>query len=326
MTTTDTPNGVAALDTPQAPAARTPEQIGQATAVEQARAVAEVQGAIIVAQQCPRNMATVVAQMRESCRQKGLAERAFYRYNRGGSQINGASVHLARELARCFGNMQYGITELSRDDDKGESQMLAFAWDVQTNTRAMTTFIVKHGRDTKDGVKLLIDLRDIYENNANNGARRLREQIFAILPKWFTQEAEDLCRKTLEDGGDAPLPQRIATLTDGFAKNCGITVDQLEGKIGRKREQWTVHDVVTLGIVAKSIHNGETTVEDEFGARGVTAAEIIGNGAKPVAKKATAPTEPSAAAATCPGCGGTPVCEPSTSCPANQAAEQGTLA
>lgn len=28
----------------------------------------------------------------------------------------------------------------------------------------------------------------------------------------------------------------------------------------------------------------------------------------------------------CPGCGGTPVCDPSTSCPANQAAEQGTLA
>jgi hypothetical protein len=328
MTTTDTPNSVATLDTPQAPAIRTPEQIGQATAVEQARAVAEVQGAIIVAQQCPRKMAIVVAEMRESCSQVGLAERAFYRYNRGGSQINGASIHLARELARCFGNMQYGITELSRDDDKGESQMLAFAWDVQTNTRAMTTFIVKHGRDTKDGVKLLIDLRDIYENNANNGARRLREQIFAILPKWFTREAEDLCRKTLEDGGDAPLPQRIATLTDAFAKNCGITVDQLEGKIGRKREQWTVHDVVTLGIVAKSIANGETTIEDEFGSRGVTAAEIIGNGngETAAAKTAPAPTEPATAATLeCPGCGKTPMCEPSTTCPANRAVEQETL-
>jgi hypothetical protein len=74
--------------------------------------------------------------MRESCSQKGLAERAFFRYSRGGSQITGPSVHLARELARCFGNVQYGIAELRRDDEHGESEMQAFAWDVQTNTRA----------------------------------------------------------------------------------------------------------------------------------------------------------------------------------------------
>jgi hypothetical protein len=97
--------------------------IGQATAVEQARAVAEVQGAIVVAQQCPRSSPTPSPQMRESCAQKGLAERAFFRYSRGGGQITGPSVHLARELARCWGNMQYGIAELRRDDAKGESEM-----------------------------------------------------------------------------------------------------------------------------------------------------------------------------------------------------------
>src|SRR4051794_39845438 len=104
MTSTD-------IDTFDAPAP-SPRDIGQATAVEQARAVAEVQGAIVVAQQCPRSMSLAVQQMRESCRQKGLAERAFFRYSRGGGQITGPSVHLARELARCFGNIQYGITEL----------------------------------------------------------------------------------------------------------------------------------------------------------------------------------------------------------------------
>jgi hypothetical protein len=281
MTTSD-------VDIPQAPAARTPSEIGQATAVEQARAVAEVQGAIVVAQQCPRSVATAVEQMRESCRQKGLAERAFFRYSRGGGQITGPSVHLAREVARCWGNMQYGLTELRRDDDKGESEMLAFAWDVQTNTRATSTFIVKHGRDTKDGRKALTDLRDIYENNANNGARRLREQIFAIVPKWFTEEAQEICRKTIEDGGDVPLPQRIATLVDGFAKNVGVGLEQLERKIGRKRDHWVAHDVVALTVVARSIANGEASVEDEFpDANKVTAAEITGK-----AKAAPAPAKP----------------------------------
>ncbi|WP_375483257.1 hypothetical protein [uncultured Jatrophihabitans sp.] len=260
---------------PTTPAARQADAIGQATAVEQARAVAEVQGAIVVAQQCPRSTATAVAQMRDSCAQKGLAERAFFRYSRGSGQITGPSVHLARELARCWGNMQYGIAELRRDDAKGESEMIAFAWDVQTNTRATTTFIVKHGRDTRQGVKALTDMRDIYENNANNGARRLREQIFAILPKWFTEEAQDRCRATLENGGEKSLPQRIADTVRAF-EGLGIAVDQLERKIGRDQGNWNAHDVATLTVVGKSIRNGETQREDEFPDDKVTADEISG--------------------------------------------------
>jgi hypothetical protein len=251
------------IDTPQTPAARNAELIGQATAVEQARAVAEVQGAIVVAQQCPRSTALAVQQMRESCAQAGLAERAFFRYSRGGGQITGPSVHLARELARCWGNMQYGIAELRRDDQRGESEMIAFAWDVQTNTRATTTFIVKHGRDTKQGVKALTDMRDIYENNANNGARRLREQIFAILPKWFTEEAQDRCRAALESGGDKPLATRIVDVVRAF-ESLGVSVDQLERKLGRDQSKWNGTDVAALTVIGKSIKNGESRVEDEF--------------------------------------------------------------
>ncbi|WP_375490261.1 hypothetical protein [uncultured Jatrophihabitans sp.] len=269
--------------TSNVPDQRHADAIGQATAVEQARAVAEVKGAIVVAQQCPRSTALAVQQMRESCAQKGLAERAFFRYSRGSGQITGPSVHLARELARCWGNMQYGITELSRDDGKGESQMLAFAWDVQTNTRATTTFIVKHGRDTKQGVKALTDMRDIYENNANNGARRLREQIFAILPKWFTEEAQDRCRTTLENGGDAPLPQRIATLVQRFG-DLGVGVDQLERKIGRDQDRWNAHDVAALTVVGKSLSTGEARIEDEFPDDKVTVDEITKQ--QPAAKQA----------------------------------------
>lgn len=296
MSSTD----VATSDTHQSAASRASD-VSQAAAVEQARAVAEVQGAIVVAQQCPRSMNLAVAQMRESCSQMGLAERAFFRYSRGGGQITGASVHLARELARCFGNVQYGITELRRDDDKGESEMLAFCWDVQTNTRATTTFIVKHGRDTKDGRKALTDLRDIYENNANNGARRLREQIFAILPKWFTEEAQDLCRKTIENGGDAPLAQRIATIIGRFG-DLGVGVDQLERKIARKRDDWTAHDVATLTVIGKSIAAGEATVSDEFPDDKVTAAEI--KASKATAAKAEASSaEPTLDGETCELCG-----------------------
>ena len=251
-----------------------PRHIGQATAVEQSRAAAEVHAAVVVAQQVPRSVPVALEQMRESCEQIALAERAFFRFSRGGSQVSGASVHLARELARCWGNVQYGVSELRRDDDEGFSEMQAWAWDVQTNTRSTQTFVVPHRRDTKGGAKKLVDMRDVYENNANNGARRLRETIFAILPPWFVEEAKDLCSKTITSGGGKPLDMRVADAIRAFG-GIGVSAEQLETKLARKRDRWTEHDIAQLTVVFKSLQRGEVRIEDEFPAEHVTSAEVI---------------------------------------------------
>ncbi len=255
--------------------APTPAHVGQATAIEQSRAAAEVAAAVHVAQQNPRSMAKALAEMRESCRQPRLAERAFFRYNRGGGNVTGSTVHLARELARCFGNVQYGIAELRRDDVGGYSEMQAYAWDVERNTRSAQIFVVPHARDTKQGRKPLVDLRDIYENNANMGARRLRAAIWAILPPWFVDEAEELCNQTLTDGGGVPLVKRVANLIKAFG-DLGVSAAQLDQKVGRESGQWTEHDVAQLGIVGKSIKRGEARLEDEFPPERVTRDEITG--------------------------------------------------
>lgn len=247
----------------QTPAPAVPQRIGQGTAVEQSRAAAEVQAAVVVAQQCPRDIQLAIAQMRQSCQQQALAERAFFRYSRGKGTITGPSVHLARELARCWGNVQYGLVELRRDDEYGQSEMQAFAWDVQTNSRTSSTFVVPHRRDTRDGVKELTDMRDIYENNANNGARRVREAIFAILPPWFVEEAKDICTNTIKNGGGKPLDQRIADALRLFG-TLGVTTEQIETKLGRPTAKWMEHDVAQLVVIYKSLQRGEVAVEDEF--------------------------------------------------------------
>jgi hypothetical protein len=258
------------------PPAPVPTHLGQGTAIEQSRAVAEVQAAVVVAQQCPRSITKAQEAMRQSCAQTGLAERAFFRYSRGGSAISGASVHLARELARCWGNVQYGIAELRRDDDGGYSEMQAWAWDVQTNTRNASIFVVPHRRDTQKGVKPLVDMRDIYENNANQGARRLRECIFSILPPWFVEDAKERCSKTMKDGGGVPLPARIADVIKAFADGYSITVDQLEQKLDRPSDRWTEQDVAQLQVIGTSLRRGEVTKDEEFPPVRVTAAEITG--------------------------------------------------
>ncbi|MFE0699158.1 hypothetical protein [Streptomyces sp. NPDC058872] len=249
-----------------------PERVGQGTAVEQSRAVAEVQAAIVVAQQCPRNISAAIAEMRQVCTQPFLAERAFFRYSRGQGAISGPSVHLARALASCWGNVDYGLVEMRRDDAYGESEMKAYAWDVEKNTRTSSTFIVPHKRDQKNGPKQLTDMRDIYENNANNGARRVREAIFAILPSWFVEEAKELCSQTLRDGGGKSLPQRVADAIRAF-EGIGVTADRIEGKFGRLSGKWTEHDVAQLQVIFRSIQQGEISAEEEFPSR-VTLDEI----------------------------------------------------
>ena len=265
-----------------------PSRVGQATAVEQSRAVAEVHAAIFVAQQFPRNVEQAIRAMRESCRQPALADRAFFRFPRAGQTITGPSVHLARELARMLGQRPVRHRRTGAATTRlGQSEMIAFAWDVQTNTRASSMFITPHRRDTKNGVVELTDMRDIYENNANNGARRVREMIFAVLPVWFTEEAKAICNATMADGGGKPLATRIIEAVNVFA-DLGVTKAQLVAKIGADTAGWTPQDVAQLGVIYTSLRNGEISKDEEFPAAAdrVTADEVVNGVPKPAEAKA----------------------------------------
>jgi hypothetical protein len=247
-------NGIAPAVAPRAPA-------GQATQVEQARAIAEVRAAVMIAMDRPRDRTAAMVEMREVCGILSLAERAFFRVPRGREHVNGESIHLARELARCWGNIDYGVKELARDDVRGHSELLAFAWDLQTNARSEITFIVPHVRGRAN--TRLTGTQEIYENNASFAGRRLREAIFAVLPVWFKAEAADICHETLKNGGGKPLVQRIADLRTAF-EDIGVTAAQLERKRGRRVDDFLPEDVGSLRVVYGSIKRGEVTVAEEF--------------------------------------------------------------
>ncbi len=283
-----------------------PTRVGQGTAVEQSRAVAEVQAAVLVAQQMPRSVDRAEADMQRACSEYALASRAFYRFRRGGQNVSGPTIQLARELARCWGNIDYGIAELRRDDDAAQSEMKAWAWDQETNARPSTTFIVPHMRDKDSGPERLASLRDIYENNANAGARRLREQILAVLPVWYVEAAKDLCVSTLEAGDGRPLAERIDRAVATFAE-LGVTEARLVARLGRPRHQWSARDLGELTVVAGSIRSGEATVADEFPAdpERVTLDEIapppapvVGN--QEAGSSRETPTDPDPPASTAP--------------------------
>lgn len=232
----------------------------QATAIEQSRAIAEVQGAIYVARQFPRDLGRAYNDMRTLCQSPDLARRAFYKVpNRG----EGPTVHLLRELARIFGNLDYGVKELGRDSKQSEVQ--AFAWDVQTNTRTTRSFIQPHQRQTRQGRKELTDLGDIYLSNQNVGARAVRECIANVLPVDFVEEAKRICQQTLAgaNGDGDKLCENIGQAINAYA---GLQVGQsaLELKVGRAAADWTAQDLAGLQVIFQSIQNRETNVADEF--------------------------------------------------------------
>lgn len=248
----------------------------QAAAIEQARAIAEVQAAVTVAQAIPRDTQRAVAEMRDSCGRLSVANRAFYAVpNRG----NGPTVHLARELARIWGNLDYSVRELRRDDEAGESEVMAVAWDQQTNVRSSRSFIAPHqkmvgkGRDKKR--ERILDLEDVYRNNQNVGAKAVRECIFSVMPRWFVEEAQDICRRTLNEGEGVTLPDRIAAMLKAFHA-IGIDAGRLEARTGKKRGQWDAGDVAQLGIDYSSITRDNVPADELFPhvEQAVTAAEL----------------------------------------------------
>lgn len=237
-----------------------PVAASQGAVIEQSRAVAEVAAAVRVAQDNPRDTSRAVEQMREVCGRLAVAERAFYSVPNRGS---GLSVHIARELARIWGNADYGVRELARDDEKGESEMQAWAWDVETNTRSTRSFIVPHAKSTKQGRKALVDLNDIYLNNQNVGARAVRECIFSILPGWLTSEAQAILNQTLQRGDGASIEQRREGAVEKF-RELNINEKQLAEHLGKDKGHWSAGDLANLTRAYVSITQDGIPAADFF--------------------------------------------------------------
>lgn len=233
-----------------------------AVAIESERAIAEAQGKLVIAKKFPRDPHAAFEKVRDACKRTGLAREAFYTYERGGSKVTGPSIRLAEELARCWGNVDYGLRELSNRE--GVSEMEAYAWDMETNTVSKQQFTVKHVRDTRAGSKQLNDQRDIYELGANMGARRMRARILAILPADFVDAAIEECKATIARGTDGvTVQQRAEKMKTAFAA-LGVTAKALEEKLGHAVGQITADELVELQGIYTSIRDGQSKAADHF--------------------------------------------------------------
>lgn len=227
------------------------------------REMEEVKGAIFLAKQFPRNVYQAEQRILDNCKRPALAEVAVYQYPRGGTKVTGPSIRLAEVLAQNWGNLSFGVKELEQKN--GESIAMAYAWDLETNTRQEKVFTVKHSMKTKKGMKVLDDPRDIYELVANNGSRRVRACILGIIPGDIVEKAVKACEETLAGNSQGgPLKDRIGKALKGFKDNYRVTQEMIEDRFGYNANSFTEYDYVELVKIATSLRDGMSKADEWF--------------------------------------------------------------
>jgi hypothetical protein len=237
-----------------------PASGGAVVAIEQQRAIAEVQARMLIARANPRNPLRAVEQILNDCTRPTLAEKATFEYARGGTNISGPTIRLAEAIAQRWGNIASGIKELSRQN--GYSECVAYAWDLESGYYDERQFQIRHWRDTKGGGYALSDERDIYELIANFGQRRKRAVLLTVIPGDVVEAAQDQCERTMRAGAEV-TPEGIRKLVEAFA-TFGVEPPQIEARIQRRLDAIRPAQVVQLRKIYNSLNDGMSTAADWF--------------------------------------------------------------
>jgi len=268
--------------------AKQEEKGGALAEIESARAVQEVQASMVIAKRFPRDEVSAYTRIMKACERPSLAKEALYAYPRGGQMVTGPSIRLAEAMAQAWGNLDFGVRELSQRN--GISEVEAYAWDLETNTRQTKTFQVKHERYTRKGTKTLTDPRDIYEMTANQAARRMRACILGIIPGDIVEAAVQKCEETMNKGDGKPIEDRVREMVVVF-KEIGVTQEMIETRLGHNLDAVIAQELVSLGKIYKSIKDNMSSREDWFdlAAEDKKAADNLTEKVKKSKKKAEEP-------------------------------------
>jgi hypothetical protein len=224
------------------------------------RELAEVQAAVLMARRFPRDPVQSMDAILRACTRPTLAEGALYQYARGGKDITGPSIRLAEAMAQVWSNLAFGIREL--EQRSGESTMEAYCWDMETNVRQSRVFQVRHERYTKTRTYKLTDPRDIYEANANQGARRLRACILGVIPGDVVEAAVTQCEETMRADVDTS-PEALKRLVEAFGQ-FGVTREMLEARIQRRIEAIRPAQIINLRKIWASLSDNMSEPGDWF--------------------------------------------------------------
>lgn len=246
------------------------------SAVAAARREAEtVRVAMLTARNWPRDEDHCRSAALQAFTRPIVAEDAEYAYDRGGNEVRGISVYAAREIARHWRNIQYGMEIVSQDAN--EVHVRAFAWDLETNQKvtADDRFAkLQQRKDKRSGETRWVvpDERDLREIINKRGAILIRNCILQIVPSDLVEECIRQANTTLRaqmeaKKGDAKAEAQKAKqrtkLLEAFEK-VGVTREQIEARLAHSYDELTPEEYVDLTKIGKALKDGQVQASEFF--------------------------------------------------------------
>jgi hypothetical protein len=274
---------------------------GTASAV--AREEAELKAAIVLARQCPRHELAAYQRIKSAMSRPTMAADARYSFPRGGQQVIGPSVYLAREAARHWGNLRYGTRIVSMDAEY--IHVKGYCHDIETNSynESEDKFPAKVQRKNhalKQTEWVTPDERDLRELINKRAAICMRNAILQCLPSDVIEDAMEAAEQTLVDAEAERLkddPEAVIRKMVEAFKPMGITIEMLEGLVGHALQLCTAKEIADFKAIYKSIIDGQSKREDYF-VVGDQPAQPGASGAQTLAERIKAQNAAKAAATT----------------------------
>lgn len=255
-------------------------------AAQQASVVQEIQGAIMVAQRFPRDEAGAMAKLVKSCERPSFAESAAYAFPRGGQTVKGPSVNLAREAARLWGNIRYGVHIVN--ETPLQRTVRAWAWDMETNNKVEQDDTFEKLIYRKKGGWQKPDERDLRELTNRRAAIAIRNCLLQLLPKDMVEDAMRQADETIEKGIKDDPQAHKKKLVQSFL-GLGVEPEQLAKFLKHSVDKCSPKEIAELRQIYVSIRDGNSSWSDhlppeEKGSRSDAVAQNLSGGAKPEVK------------------------------------------
>lgn len=225
----------------------------------------ELQASFTMAHQFPREVEKAWNMALTICGQAAFARDAIYSYPRGGSTIEGPSVQLARELARYWGNIRYGVRVVAMDTDWIHLQ--GYCMDLEANTQITLEDKFKNLIFRKKKGWIRPDERDLRELLNRRGAILERNCVLKTLPHMWVEQAMERIKATLNAASKGDLATSpdmvIEQLLAGFS-TLGVTPEMLERKLGHPLAELGPKELTGLRGIYASLRDGQTERADHF--------------------------------------------------------------
>jgi hypothetical protein len=242
-----------------------------------AREESESKAALFLARQFPRNEVDSYNRAMKSAQRPAFAETCVYAFPRGSTTVEGPSVDLARELARCWGNVRYGLRVVTEDEER--IHIKGFAWDLESNNyvEAEDKFqkLIQRKQGRGPGAATIWvkpDERDLRELVNRRGAICVRNAILQLMPPDIVDEMLNKAKETTRRAARGEIEQdrdsAVRRMAAAF-NQLGVTTQMIAEKLGHELSLIDGAELAELRAIYKSLSDGNSRRHEHFGIPGV---------------------------------------------------------